>query len=68
MMGTRCRGERIGGDTLRADRGGLLPAAAAVIIGTSFTTTAFLRFPPEGFTLPWYGKFLNDPSYLQSML
>lgn len=38
-----------------------------IIVGTSFTTTAFLRFPPEGFTLAWYGKFLNDESYLQSM-
>ena len=43
----------------------LLPLV--IIIGTSFTTTAFLRFPPEGFTLSWYTKFLNDPSYLQSM-
>lgn len=39
----------------------------AVIIGTSFTTTAYLRFPPEGFTLAWYGKFLGDSSYLQSI-
>jgi putative spermidine/putrescine transport system permease protein len=43
----------------------LLPLV--IIVGTSFTTTAFLRFPPEGFTLAWYAKFLNDPSYLQSM-
>ncbi len=43
----------------------LLPLV--IIVGTSFTTTAFLRFPPEGFTLAWYGKFLNDESYLQSM-
>jgi putative spermidine/putrescine transport system permease protein len=43
----------------------LLPLV--IIVGTSFTTTAFLRFPPEGFTLAWYAKFLNDQSYLQSM-
>jgi putative spermidine/putrescine transport system permease protein len=43
----------------------LLPLV--IIIGTSFTTTAFLRFPPDGFTFAWYTKFLNDPSYLQSM-
>jgi putative spermidine/putrescine transport system permease protein len=39
-----------------------------VIIGTSFTTTAYLRFPPEGFTLAWYAKFLTDGSYVQSLL
>ena len=39
-----------------------------VIIGTSFTTTAYLKFPPEGFSLQWYAKFLNDKSYLHSLL
>lgn len=43
----------------------LLPLV--IIVGTSFTTTAFLRFPPEGFTLDWYTKFLNDSSYLSSL-
>ena len=38
-----------------------------ILVGTSFTTTAFLRFPPQGFTLAWYGKFLGDSSYLQSI-
>lgn len=39
-----------------------------VIIGTSFTTTGYLKFPPEGFTLKWYVKFLTDGSYLHSLL
>lgn len=43
----------------------LLPLT--VIVGTSFTTTAYLKFPPEGLTLQWYAKFLNDASYLQSL-
>jgi len=38
-----------------------------VIIGTSVTGTAYLRFPPEGFTLAWYAKFLGDSSYLESL-
>lgn len=38
-----------------------------VIIGTSFTETAYLKFPPKGFTLSWYAKFLADGSYLDSM-
>ncbi len=44
----------------------LLPLT--VIIGTSFTTTGYLKFPPEGFSLQWYAKFLNDESYLHSLL
>ena len=39
----------------------------AVIVGTSFTTTSYLKFPPEGFTLQWYAKFLADASYMKSM-
>jgi putative spermidine/putrescine transport system permease protein len=38
-----------------------------VIVGTSFTTTAYLRFPPEGLTWAWYVKFLSDTSYLESI-
>lgn len=43
----------------------LLPLS--IIVGTSFTTTEFLKFPPEGFTLNWYAKFLGDASYLHSL-
>jgi putative spermidine/putrescine transport system permease protein len=39
----------------------------AIIVSTSFTTTAYLRFPPEGFTFDWYAKFLSDTSYLHSL-
>lgn len=38
-----------------------------VIIGVSVTTTAYLRFPPVGFTLKWYVQFLSDPSYLAAI-
>jgi putative spermidine/putrescine transport system permease protein len=38
-----------------------------IIVSTSFTTTAYLTFPPVGFTLDWYTKFLADPSYLDSL-
>jgi putative spermidine/putrescine transport system permease protein len=31
------------------------------------TTTAYLKFPPVGFTLKWYGQFLRDPSYLNAI-
>ncbi len=69
-MSAMGRGERVGrmiltGFVAIAIVYFLLPLA--VIVGTSFTTTAYLRFPPEGFTLAWYAKFLGDSSYLQSI-
>lgn len=39
----------------------------AIIVGVSFTTTSYLRFPPVGLTLKWYGQFLKDPSYLSAI-
>jgi putative spermidine/putrescine transport system permease protein len=39
----------------------------AIIIGVSVTTTAYLKFPPVGFTLKWYAQFLRDPSYLNAI-
>jgi ABC-type spermidine/putrescine transport system permease subunit II len=38
-----------------------------IIIATSFTETQFLAFPPVGFTFKWYGEFLRDTSYLESI-
>lgn len=38
-----------------------------VIISVSFTETAYLKFPPEGFTLRWYTQFLRDPSYVSAI-
>lgn len=40
----------------------------AVVIAISFTTTEYLAFPPVGFTLRWYQRFLADPSYVDSIL
>jgi putative spermidine/putrescine transport system permease protein len=76
--GARFKAEECTVDKSECIGRGLLKAFAAIavvyfllpliiIIGTSFTTTAFLRFPPEGFTLAWYAKFLNDASYLHSL-
>lgn len=38
-----------------------------VIVAVSFTTTDYLAFPPQGFTLKWYSQFLHDTSYLHSI-
>jgi len=38
-----------------------------ILIGVSVTTTAYLQFPPSGFTLKWYAQFLRDPSYVAAI-
>ena len=35
-----------------------------VILGVSFTASSFLAFPPQGWTLKWYGQMLADRSYV----
>lgn len=49
--------------------GGLafLALPLVIIVATSFTETEFLKFPPVGFTLRWYWRFLEDSSYLSSI-
>jgi putative spermidine/putrescine transport system permease protein len=37
-----------------------------VLVGTSLTTTSFLAFPPQGVTLLWYGRMLQDASYVSA--
>lgn len=35
-----------------------------VIVGSSLTASRFLSFPPQGYTLEWYAKVFDDPSYV----
>lgn len=39
-----------------------------VAASISFTTEPYIQFPPEGFSLQWYAKFLNDPLWREAML
>jgi len=39
-----------------------------VVVGISFTTTEYLRFPPVGLTLKWYSRFFHDTSFVESLL
>ena len=39
-----------------------------VIFINSFNSSAFLSFPPEGFTLEWYKKFASNREYKQAIL
>lgn len=40
-----------------------LLAPTAIVIPLSVSTTQTMRFPPQGFTLAWYGKMLTDESW-----
>lgn len=63
--------ERAGGRRRRLDlfplAGGLglaailtvLLAPQVVVIGSAFTETRYMTFPPQGFTLAWFGKMLD---------
>ena len=35
-------------------------APLAVTVAISFSDTAFVVFPPRGFTMRWYGQILHD--------
>ena len=39
-----------------------------VVIAISFTTTEYLKFPPEGLTLRWYWKVVSDPTFVERLI
>ena len=39
-----------------------------VVIAISFTETAYLRFPPQGFTWHWYWKVVSDPTFVEAFV
>jgi putative spermidine/putrescine transport system permease protein len=44
-----------------------LLAPLLVTIAVSVSNTAYVVFPPQGFTLRWYGKVLRDADFLSSL-
>jgi putative spermidine/putrescine transport system permease protein len=38
-----------------------------LVVGSSFTTTRFIVFPPQGFTLKWYVAAFADPQMLKGL-
>jgi putative spermidine/putrescine transport system permease protein len=46
----------------------LLALPAVIVVLLSFTESALLNFPPEGFTLAWYGKAWNSAPFMNSLL
>src|SRR3954463_3412171 len=57
---------------LMAALGGLtvfyLLAPTLVIVPMSFTEARILSFPPEGFSLQWYGRMFTDRQWSAAML
>jgi putative spermidine/putrescine transport system permease protein len=45
-----------------------LLAPLFVVIAVSVSDTAYLKFPPQGFTLKWYRQFIGDESYREAFL
>jgi len=41
-------------------------APLVVVIGASFSSSSYLTFPPEGFSLAWYLKVFDTPAYLRA--
>jgi putative spermidine/putrescine transport system permease protein len=44
-----------------------LVAPVIVVIGTAFTTTGVPMFPPRGFTLKWFERFLAAEGFMESV-
>jgi len=40
----------------------------AILIGASFSASDYVHFPPQGFSLAWYGRFFADPIFLNSLV
>lgn len=45
----------------------VLLAPQVIVIAASFTTTRYMTFPPEGFTLDWYGEMLAYRPFVTSV-
>jgi putative spermidine/putrescine transport system permease protein len=46
----------------------LLMVPLGAIVATSFTTLSYVTFPPQGFTLRWYGEALGKQEFLRSFV
>jgi putative spermidine/putrescine transport system permease protein len=44
-----------------------LVAPVIVVVATAFTTTAYPVFPPQGFTLQWFERFLGMPEFTDAI-
>jgi putative spermidine/putrescine transport system permease protein len=64
-------GDRIGRDLVSGIAWLVLVFLAVpliVVVAISFTTTAYLVFPPVGFTTRWYAAVLGDPTFIEAFV
>lgn len=45
-----------------------LLAPIVIVIVMSFNSALYLSFPPQGFSIRWYGRYFSDPIYIDSSL
>nr|WP_306266146.1 ABC transporter permease [Pararhizobium sp. IMCC3301] len=45
-----------------------LSAPTFVVLGASFTSGNIIQFPPNGFSLKWYGKIIGEPDLRDAFL
>lgn len=45
-----------------------LIAPLAVVFPISFSSSAYLQFPPPGWSMRWYEAYINDPAWVDSTL
>ena len=45
----------------------LLMAPIVIVVVLSFSGQGYLRFPPSGFSLRWFSRFLGDPQWRASL-
>lgn len=45
-----------------------LMTPVVVVVFASFSATAYLTIPPQGWTLRWFAQVLNDPTYLAAIV
>lgn len=46
----------------------LLIVPFLILVSTSWTAGSFILFPPEGFSLQWYGEVLSDKAWMSSFV
>lgn len=61
------RASRIAGVLVRGSVYLMLALPALIVIASSVSRTKFLTFPPQGFTLDWYGRAFRSQAFMGSL-
>lgn len=61
------RASRVAGVLVRGSVYLMLALPALIVIASSVSRTRFLTFPPQGFTLDWYGRAFRSQAFMGSL-